>query len=300
MNELYDTPKHQDLIYDIGMHEGQDTEFYLRKNFRVVAFEADPDLATYCRNRFKEFINREQLTVVEGAIVDSATIKAGHHSVRFYKNDRVSAWGTVVAEWADRNQRLGTSNSMIEVKVVEFTNILQHHGVPHYMKIDIEGVDMVCVDALRSFRERPDYLSIESDKTSFANIKREIDTLVELGYDSFRAVEQSAIPNSQTPPNPASEGDYVTQRFEPGSSGLFGAELGNRWKPRLSILRQYRFIRVGYYLLGDHGKLCRWKFRGAGRLRSLTGRFLRLLTKEAVPGWYDTHARHCCVKADEA
>src|SRR5208337_2331272 len=35
-----------------------------------------------------------------------------------------------------------------------------------------------------------------------------------------------------------------------------------------------------------------WKFRGAGRLRSLISRFLSLFTKADVPGWYDTHARH--------
>jgi len=30
----------QKLIIDVGMHKGYDTEFYLRKGFRVVAVEA--------------------------------------------------------------------------------------------------------------------------------------------------------------------------------------------------------------------------------------------------------------------
>jgi hypothetical protein len=33
------------LIYDFGMHDGADTDYYLRKGFRVVAVEADPLLA---------------------------------------------------------------------------------------------------------------------------------------------------------------------------------------------------------------------------------------------------------------
>jgi hypothetical protein len=37
------TAPHEDLIYDIGMHQGEDTEFYLQKGFNVIAFEADPD-----------------------------------------------------------------------------------------------------------------------------------------------------------------------------------------------------------------------------------------------------------------
>ena len=202
---------------------------------------------------------------------------------------------TVGVDWAERNVRLGTSSSMLEVDVIDFAGIMQLHGVPHYMKIDIEGVDMVCVNALRLFRERPDYVSIESDKTGFANIKREIDAFVDLRYDSFQAIEQSAIPHSQTPPYPAREGDYVAQRFERGSSGLFGSELGSEWQSKHEILRQYRVVRLGYYLVGNDGIVGRWKYRGAMRLRSLICRFLRLFTKATVPGWYDTHARQSSV-----
>jgi FkbM family methyltransferase len=300
MNELNDTPKHQDLIYDIGMHKGEDTEFYLQKGFRVVAFEADPDLACLCRNRLEEFIDRGRLTVVEGAIVNPDSIQAGQKKARFHRNNDLSVWGTACADWAERNERLRTSNSVLEVDAIDFASVMQQHGVPHYMKIDIEGLDMICVNALRLFRERPDYISIESDKTSIANIKREIDVLVDLGYDSFQAVEQSAIPHTQSPPFPAREGVYVAQRFEPGSSGLFGSELGGAWKSKHEILRLYCVIRLGYYLVGDDGIANHWKFRGAGRLRSLIRRSLGLFTKATVPGWYDTHARHSSVRAGEA
>jgi FkbM family methyltransferase len=286
------TPKHQDLIYDIGLHKGEDTEFYLRKGFRVIAFEADPDWVRICRHRLKTFIAQGQLTIIEGAILDLDVMDAGQKKVPFYKNDTVSVWGTVRADWAERNARLGTSSSTIEVDVVDLAGVIQEHGVPHFMKIDIEGCDMVCINALGSFSQRPDYVSIESDKTSFVNIKREIDALTELGYESFQAVEQSAIPESQSPPYPPKEGEYVPQRFAEGSSGLFGCELGDKWKSKDKILREYGAIRLGYYLLGDDGIMKPWAFRGASALRRLTRRLLGLLTKAAVPGWYDTHARH--------
>ena len=292
MDDLTTTPKHEDLIYDIGMHKGEDTEFYLRKGFRVIAFEADPDWVRTCRHRLKEFIAQGQLTIIEGAILDLDAIDAGQKKVKFYKNDQTSVWGTVRADWAERNARLGTSSSTIEVDAVDFAGVIQEHGVPHFMKIDIEGCDMVCINALRSFSERPDYVSIESDKTSFANIKREIDALTDLSYDSFQAVEQSAIPLSQSPPYPPTEGEYVPQRFALGSSGLFGSELGDRWKSKHEILRQYRAVRLGYHLLGDDGIMNQWKFRGAWRLQRLTRSLLSSFTKAAVPGWYDTHARH--------
>jgi hypothetical protein len=187
--------------------------------------------------------------------------------------------------------KFGTTSTSIEVETVDFADVIRKYGIPHYMKIDIEGLDMVCVKALEQFNRRPDFISLESSKTLFADIKREIEVLEKLGYNAFRAVEQSAIAGSQ-PPYPAREGGYVAHRFQEGASGLFGSELEGEWKSRASILHQYRFIRLGYYLFGDEGVLNRWRFRGAGRLRLVLSRILQFFTKASVPGWYDTHARH--------
>jgi FkbM family methyltransferase len=295
MASLLHTPKHEDLIYDVGMHKGEDTEYYLRKGFRVIAVEADPELARACRERLRKYIADNRLIIVEGAIVTPAAVRAGQKTVRFHKSDH-SVWGTALADWASRNETLGVASTAIDVEAVDFEAILEKHGVPHYMKVDIEGCDMICIEALRSFAARPDYVSIESDKTSFAGLKGEIDALAALGYDAFQAVEQSAIPASQTPPNPPREGRYVAQKFEDGCSGLFGRELEDRWKSRQEILRQYRLIRFGYYLLGDDGIMNSWGFPGAWRLRSVASGVLHRLTKAAVPGWYDTHARHGSVR----
>jgi len=289
-----DTPKHHDLIYDVGLHKGEDAEFYLRKGFRVVAFEADPDLIASCKGRLKEFIDNGQLTIIEGAIVGLDVITSGLKKVRFYKNCENSVWGTVYSDWAERNARLATSSSIIEVDAINFADAIREHGVPYFMKIAIEGCDTVCISALSGFKERPTYISIESDKTSFGNIEREIDLFTKLGYTSFKAVEQSNLHLFQSPPYPPREGKYVAQRFEAGSSGLFGSELEGKWKPRHEILRQYRFIRLGYFLVGDDGIMRKWRFRGAHRLRSLTERVVGFFTHAAVPGWYDTHARHSC------
>lgn len=291
-NALFATPKHQDLIYDVGMHKGEDTEFYLRKGFRVVSFEADPELAAGCRERLKSFIDDGRLIIVEGAIVAPDPAKK---TVQFYRNSSLSVWGTACSHLADRD---GTSSIVIEVNAVNFTNALRQHGIPYYMKIDIEGCDRLCLEALNAFQERPTYVSIESSY--------EIDELTALGYTFFQAIEQSEI-SSQVSPYPAKEGHYVEHRFEKGCSGLFGSEIPGKWKTKGAILRQYRWIHLGYFLLGhdgivskrlrycvvgDDGIITKWRFRGAGRLQWLVARILRLLTGAAVPGWYDTHARH--------
>jgi len=34
----------KNLIIDVGVHQGEDTEYYLKKGFCVVGIEADPQL----------------------------------------------------------------------------------------------------------------------------------------------------------------------------------------------------------------------------------------------------------------
>ena len=299
MQSFDDVVKFDDLVYDVGMHKGEDTEFYLKKGFRVVAFEADPDLAQHCRERFKEYIANGRLSIIEGAIIDLDTVEnKDKKTITFYKNDGMSVLGTINANWAERNEFLGSpSNGTIEVRVLDFVDEVRKYGIPHYMKIDIEGSDMVCVNALKQFSKRPDYISIESDKTSLTKILDEIDTFAELGYDHFKAVEQSDIPFVQTPPYPASEGSYTPDhRFELGCTGLFGSELRG-WKSKQGIVLQYYIIGLSYYLLGDRGVMEAWSFKGAWVFRAMVRRTLRLFTRATVPGWYDTHARLSSVAA---
>ena len=97
---------------------------------------------------------------------------------------------------------------MIEVPVVNFSSCLQKYGIPHYLKIDIEGMDIVCLRALKCFEQKPDYVSIESEKVLFDNLIEELNLLTELGYTRFKAIQQGVI-SRQREPNPSTEGRYV-------------------------------------------------------------------------------------------
>jgi hypothetical protein len=61
--------KKDNLVYDVGMHEGEDTAYYLKKGFHVVAFEANPELIARNKRRFAPEMVSGRLVIVEGAIV---------------------------------------------------------------------------------------------------------------------------------------------------------------------------------------------------------------------------------------
>ena len=288
MSEKLQTPKVTNLIYDVGMHRGQDTDYYLQKGFQVIGFEANPENAAYCRNRFAEAIERKQLTIVEGAIVEGDFASGETQKVKFYRNQNHSLWGSVCEDWAHRNEVMGTRNEIIEVRAVDFKKCLADYGIPYYLKADIVGSETVCLKALLEFENKPDYLSIRSEKVIFRKLENEINLLEQLGYDKFQAIQQDftflqALADSQ-------EGERVSHTFEEGASGLFGKDLRGKWKNKEKILKDYRRIFVLYWLFGDYSYL-----QQTEKGRKFISQLERI-ARRPLPGWYDTHAKHSTVE----
>ncbi|MCP4000858.1 MAG: FkbM family methyltransferase [Gammaproteobacteria bacterium] len=274
--------KHNDLIFDLGMHQGEDTDFYLAKGFRVVAFEADPDLIKNCREQFSEQLTSGQLEIVEGAIVDSP---AEGDTITFYKNSNVTVWGTIDPVWKDRNERAGWESEQITVPTVDFGKCIEKYGVPYYMKIDIEGADILSLKKLGDYEVKPDYVSIESNKLSLSAIDDELNILEALGYDSFKAAQQAMIPGTLAP-RPAKEGRDIKYRHARDASGPFGRELPGKWQSRSAIKNTYRRIFIGYRVFGND------TFMRTNRFARRIWQLLQRIMGRPIPGWFDTHARH--------
>lgn len=261
-----------DLIFDLGMHRGEDTAFYLAKGYRVVAVEADPDLAAAARARFSEAIASRRLVIVDKAI------STAPGSVTLHRNAR-SAWNTLDPSWAARNELRGHPSELIEIEATTLPDVMREHGVPFYLKIDIEGLDMVALDSLQAFDDRPKYVSLESDKCSFRSLRQEFTVLRKLGYARFKIVVQSDVAK-QREPSPATHGVFSGQPLVYGSSGLFGEEVPGKWISEEDAIERYRSIFLRYALVGDDPYL----------RSKLLRKILKLLGFRA--SWHDTHAAH--------
>jgi FkbM family methyltransferase len=260
------------LIYDVGGHTGQDTAYYLKKGFRVVTVEANPDLyKLLAEEKFAAEVKSGQLTVVGYAIAKQTG------TVDFYVNKKLSIWGTIDPNWAKRNAEMGAESVKITVPSRTFEDILAENGMPYYLKIDIEGADLFCVEALQNTPSVPTYLSIESDKISWDGLMHELDLLESLGYKKYKIINQKYITSLQLP-RPAREGKDVDHVFPHGATGPFGRELPGRWLSKAEAVEEYRKIFVTYRRFGDNTL--------GGRII----RYLPLIKTWLKPGWYDTHA----------
>ena len=276
--------KFTDLVYDVGLHRGQDTDYYLKKGFRVIAFEANPENAAFCRNRFAEAIDEGQLTIVEGAIAPKRVVRENKGKIAFYRNLHSSFWGSTSQDWVQRNEVMGTENEIIEVKAIDFAECLQEFGIPFYLKADIVGSETVCLKALLEFAEKPDYISIRSEKLVFDKLMEEFKLLQKLGYNKFKAVQQD-ITDWQTVLE-AENGDEKVYTFQEGASGPLSEETDGEWRNYHQVIKEYRRIFVLYWLFGDYSYLTQTE-KGKKFIE-----YLERISRKAIPGWYDTHAKH--------
>jgi len=262
----------RDLIYDLGLHRGEDTQFYLAKGFRVVAIDANGELCAEASARFAPQVASGRLRILNRAI----SAQAG--DVTFFRNAKRSEWGTIDPLWAERNLSKGAGSTCTVVEASTLAEVTREFGVPYFVKIDIEGLDLVALRSLAAAPARPKYVSIESEKTSFAALEAEFAALRELGYDRFKIVAQHDVPR-QLPPSPPLEGSYCDHVFERGASGLFGEEAPGAWVSAEAAIEAYRPIFARYRLIGD----------GV----DVRTRILRPLARAVGigAGWYDTHAR---------
>lgn len=221
-------------IYDVGMHIGEDTEYYLKKGYHVVAFEANPKMVELCSLRFSNEIKSGQLRIIAGAIAP----KNSGDKIKFYINDKISVWGTIDNAWVRRNTTLGATSTQIEVDRVDIIAVISEFGMPFYLKIDIEGADGIVLSALREFSSKPHFVSIEANTVEFTNLIEDIDNLSALGYEMFQIVPQKNIGGSVAQTLDLN-GAVVTHAFADGASGVFGEDLAGVWIDRDAVLASF-------------------------------------------------------------
>ena len=200
-------------------------------------------------------------------------------------SDDMTIWSSVDPTFIERNQ--GVDYRYVEVPTMPFAEVLAGHGVPYFLKIDIEGMDMLPIRALREIDERPSYVSIESNVTSneatFDRVFGELAELWSLGYRAFKYVNQRLLPGVRLPAKPL-EGAYVDAHFTGHASGPFGRETPGPWLTARQALVRAEVLRLKHNIGGYGGK---WSGTRAGSAYATTRK--ALLHRDH--SWYDLHAQ---------
>lgn len=179
------------LIFDLGAHHGRDTRRYLAEGFKVIAVEANPDCIPH-------------LSKLPG---DLQVVKRALHSkpgeyVKLYTSN--SPEGETHSLFPSRVKQC--DDVAIEVNSCTLAELLKLYGVPWYMKVDIEGSDVVAIRQLHEWKgAKPPYLSVELDWEHPEEAIEMFSLLGYMGYTSFTLINQwnpagptTVMPNTLT------------------------------------------------------------------------------------------------------
>jgi FkbM family methyltransferase len=222
------------LIFDLGCHKGEDSEFYLKKGFKVVAVDPNPYCCKEVRNRLGMYIQTGQLILEEYAISNSQT-----PIIDFIVHRNHTDWGTTNPKW---NNKYPDETEKIKVITCTLTSLMHKYGMPYYIKSDLEGCDGMVIRQLKG-KKLPKYYSAElltfnNYTDPNANCLDVIHALLEVGYTKFQIVDQGKNHLTKCP-NPPLEENYVDYKFDGFTSGLFGKELSDKWVTIDKILPVY-------------------------------------------------------------
>jgi FkbM family methyltransferase len=280
------------LVFDIGMHIGEDADYHLACGHRVVSVEADPKLVEDGRKRFAKEISEGRLTIVNCAVGETD----GEATFWICPSNR-----TLNSFSREGAARAGEEPQPVRVPVRRFTTLVKEFGLPDYLKIDIEGHDHVVLRDIDP-ANRPKFVSWEMSSIE------DVLTVRSKGYNAFKCVSQvtlrpielgsargsivrpsefatrerlrgalSAVPGAlplarkivQRARGGQPDGPVVptTVRtvtlpsgkdydFPLGASGPFGETLGGEWQAAETVIYQYLdyWLNVGRFAKhGDYG-----------------------------------------------
>lgn len=124
-----------DLVFDIGAHAGNHVRAFSALGCRVVALEPQPDFARLLRTLFGR---RSDVRVVEAGVGRAA----GRGTLAI--SERTPTVTSLAEGWRDR--RVADPdfadvrwNRTVEIQVTTLDALIDEHGVPAFIKIDVEG-----------------------------------------------------------------------------------------------------------------------------------------------------------------
>ena len=230
----------KDLIFDIGAHTGEDTEFYLEKGFKVIAVEANPEMCIKLEQRFSRYLREQKLFIIQKAIVQT-----NNSEVSIYVNDSSDGWSSIYEEIASKGVH---QVRKIKVDTVTLHDLCAKFGTPYFMKVDIELADILVANSLRALNEKPKFCSFEMHSPEIIHV------LNEAGYSKFQ-IRNQFLNGLLVEPKSTKEGKNFWPQYMDGyHSGPFGLDLPEKdWVTFQEIIRLYEaYLEVKRYSqLGD-------------------------------------------------
>lgn len=125
-----------DLVFDVGANEGRMTQTFTELGASVVAIEANPLLANKVSTRYGS-----------GSVTVESIAVGREHGLAELRLGAYNGHSTLSADWQDRVDN-GRWAGSLQVRVTTLDALIDRHGTPDFLKIDVEGFEAEVIAGL--------------------------------------------------------------------------------------------------------------------------------------------------------
>lgn len=171
----------KNLIFDIGFYNGDSSKHFLQQGCNVVGVDCNPFAIRLSKKLYKEYIEKNQLTIVDKCIASESGEKKS-----FYVAQGERVWSSTHKDIATRVREC----CEITVETISINDLIKTYGTPIYCKIDVEGDDIIVLESLKNVEVKPLFISCETECIGNENHLNVdgldvINKLKEIGYIKF-------------------------------------------------------------------------------------------------------------------
>jgi len=162
-----------DLFFDIGAHLGSKSKQFLDKNLKAIMVEPLPQCVEQLKIKFKNKDNVEIIQKAVGRATGNMTLDV---------NTKMPTTSTMAKHW--KNGRFSNEkwDQKITVEMTTLDHLIKIHGLPKYIKIDVEGFEF---DVLMGLSQKVGIISFEFTSEFLDQTINCLNHLKKIGYHEY-------------------------------------------------------------------------------------------------------------------
>jgi FkbM family methyltransferase len=180
--------REKELCFDVGANIGNKTEIFIALGAKVVSIEPQTQCVQKLKRKFKKY--GDFVTLVPKAVSDST----GKSKIAVSSFD---GYTSMSEKWISRVKQSGrfrksiTWNEWQEVETTTLDKLISEYGVPHYVKVDVEGFEPSVFQGLHTAIS---YISFEfTCPETIEDTFSVVDIIDSLGKYEYNYLEEESV-----------------------------------------------------------------------------------------------------------
>ena len=177
LHEVYKILNKNDMIFDIGAHNGEKSIKLINFFSKIILVEPQPKCIEILKTKFSK---------LENAIIVQAGLSSKEEILDLKINSSNPLISTFSSHWDKGRFKNSKWDKSLKIKTITLDKLISKYGQPSYIKIDVEGFEY---KVLKGLSKKAGIISFEFTSEFFQESINCLNYLEKIGYDKFNFSE---------------------------------------------------------------------------------------------------------------